>query len=154
MEAVKKSDELLSSGYMHRQLQRRLNRFSAAVGKVRARRRRYGNDFIQLLRQLGHQPVVIIGAAHVNELFRLLLNRPDHLGMTVTGRTNGNARVAIEEHVSIDVFNPDSLGAFRHQFERGSRVSRINEFGIGFDNLFALGARQRCLDYELFGYRK
>jgi hypothetical protein len=37
--------------------------------------------------------------------------------MTVTGRTNGHARVAIEKHVAVDVFNPNSARAFGDEFE-------------------------------------
>src|SRR5262249_28546919 len=106
--------EFLPSCGMHGQLQSSLDSFRSTVREVRARGTLHWNNLIELLRQIRHQRVVIIRAAHVNQLRSLVLNRGHDFRMTMTRGTDRDAGVAIEEHVAIDVFDPDALGALCH----------------------------------------
>src|SRR5690349_22205581 len=89
VKAVEETDELLATGRVHRELQRSLDCFSAAIREVCARRRFDGHDGIELLCELRHVAVVEIGAAHVNQLFCLLLDCFDYFRMAVAGGTDG-----------------------------------------------------------------
>ena len=46
------------------------------------------------------------------QLLCLLLDHLDDFRMAVSGRTDGDAGVAIEKNVAVDVFNPDAAAAF------------------------------------------
>ena len=75
------------------------------------------NDRVQLFSQLRHQRVIIVGAAHVNQTGSLLLNRGDDFRMAMTGRAHRDAGVAVKKQVAVDVFDPNTFGAFGDQFE-------------------------------------
>src|SRR5688500_8142650 len=74
--------------------------------------------------------------------------------MAVSRRTDGDAGIAVEKNVAVDVFNPDSAGALGDEFKGRPRVGRINKLCVGFDDLFALGAWQLRLDLRAFGWCK
>ena len=138
MKTSKKRNELFATCCMHRQLERAFNRFSAAVGKVCARRLRNRHDVIQLLRQLRHLPVIVIGPAHVNKLCGLILNCLYDFRVAMAGRADRNPCVAVEENVSINILHPNSVRPLGDEFEIRSRVSWIHVLSIGGDDLFGI----------------
>jgi hypothetical protein len=73
----------------------------------------------------------------VDQLLSLFLNSLDDFRVAVSGRTNRDPGVAIQKDIAVNILNPDTLGTFSHQFERGSRVGRINVLGISLDDRFA-----------------
>src|SRR5687767_14087274 len=117
MKAVEEADELLAASRVHREFQCSLNGYSAAVCEVRSRRRLNWNYRIELLCELRHVTVVVIGAAHMNQLFCLLLDSSNYLWMAMSGRTDSNAGIAIQKQIPIDVLNPDAAGPFRNEFK-------------------------------------
>src|SRR5687768_7508961 len=121
MKAVEEGDELLTTGRVHREFQCSFDGFSAAVCEVRSRRRLNRNNRIELLCELRHVTVVVIGAAHVNQLLCLLLDGANYFGMAMSGGADGDAGVAIQKQVAVHVFNPDAAGAFRNESKRGPR---------------------------------
>src|SRR3982751_4230180 len=102
---------------MHREFERSLNCFSATVGEVSSGRCFDRYDLVELLCELRHMPVVVVGAAHVDELCGLLLNCAHNFRMTMTRGAHGDAGVAVEKDVSIYVFNPNTTRAFSYEFE-------------------------------------
>ena len=74
MKTAEERNELFAAGGVHRQLQGSLNSFGAAVGEMCAGRSLNGDYFVELLRQFRHSRVVVVGAAHVNQLRRLVLD--------------------------------------------------------------------------------
>lgn len=48
----------------------------------------------------------------MEELGGLLLNGPDHAGMTMTGVRHGNPGREIEKLIPVRIFDPDSSSAF------------------------------------------
>jgi hypothetical protein len=141
VKAVEERDELFASSCVHRKLQCSFDCFSAAVRKVCARGTRDRNDLIKFLCELRHVAVVVISAAHVDQLFGLLLNCSDDFGVAVAGRTNGDAGVAVEEDVSVNIFDPHAAGPVGYEFECRPWISRVNVFVVGFDNLLCIRAR-------------
>src|SRR5438876_3355808 len=109
MKTAKERNEFLATSCVHRELQSSLDGFSAAVREVRSRGSLQRHDFVEFLRQLRHQRVVIISAAHVNQLGGLILNCAHDFRMTMTGRAHGDTGIAIEKKIAIDVSNPDAL---------------------------------------------
>src|SRR5688500_19190420 len=97
MEAVKEGDELFASGCMHREFQRRLDGFGATVGEVSASWRLDWNDRVELFSECRHVSVVIIGAAHVDKLRCLILDRFHYFRMTMSCRTHCDAGVSAEK---------------------------------------------------------
>src|ERR1700681_843993 len=117
MKAAKERNELLAPRGMHGELQSCLDSFSAAVGEMSPRRSRDGHDLVELLGQFRHALVVIIGAAHVNQLGGLVLNRAYDFRMAMPGRTDRNPGVTVQKNVAINVFDPDAGGALGYQLE-------------------------------------
>src|SRR5262249_48437083 len=139
--------ELLTTSRVHREFQSSLDGFSTAVGEVRPRRRLDRNDRIEFLSELRHVAVVIISAAHVNELFSLLLNRFDDFGMAMAGRTDRNAGVTVEKNIAVHVFHPNAAGTFSDEFKGWPRVGWVHKFCIRFNDLLAVWTRQRRFDF-------
>ena len=150
MKAAKERDEFLASGCVHRQFQSGLDSFSAAVRKVRARRTSHRHNLVQLLGQLRHLAIVVIGAAHVNQLRGLILNCLHDFGMAVTGGTDGDAGVAVEKDIAIDVCYPDSLGPIGNQLERRAWVRWRNKLRVSFYDRSAFRSWQRGFDFWSF----
>ena len=151
MKAVEERDELLATSCVHREFQCGLDSFRATVGEMRARRRFDGDDRIEFLCELRHLTVVIIGAAHVNQLFCLLLNGFDDFRMAVAGRTDRHTRVAVEKNVTVNVLDPNATTAFGDEFKGWARVSGINKFGICFNDLLTFRTGQLGLDFRAAG---
>ena len=146
MKAAEESDEFFASRRVHRQLQSSLDSFGAAVGKMRLRRSRDRNDLIKFLGQLRHLPIVKVRPAHVNQLCGLFLNRSNDFGMTVSGRTHGDAGVAIEKKIAVNILDPDARGAFGDEFECRARISRVNELRVRLDYAAGLWPGQFSFD--------
>src|SRR5215213_94027 len=142
MKAIEEADELFTTGRMHRKFEGSFHGFSAAVCEVCSRRRLNGDNRVELLCELRHVTVVIIGAAHVNQLFCLLLDGANYFRMAVTSRADADAGVAIQEQVAVHVFNPDAAGPFRNEFKGRPRVGWVNKLCIRFDDLLAVWAWQ------------
>jgi hypothetical protein len=53
----------------------------------------------------------------MDQLFRLILDGAYNLRMTVTRRADCDSGVAVEEDVSVNVFDPNSLTALSDQFK-------------------------------------
>jgi hypothetical protein len=70
----------------------------------------------------------------------------------MSGGTHGDAGVAVEKYVSVDVLDPDSAAAFGDELERRARVGGVYEFGVGFDDLLAVWSRQRGLYFRAPGW--
>jgi hypothetical protein len=105
---------------------------------------------VELFRELRHVAVVVIGAAHVNQLRCLFLNRFHDFRMAMSGRTDRDAGVAVEKNVAVDVFNPNAAGTFGDELEGRSRVRGVNKLCICFDDFLAVGTGQRRLDLGRF----
>src|SRR5829696_5360239 len=71
--------------------------------------------------------------------------------MAVSRRTDGDAGVAVEKNVAVDVFNPNSAAALGHEFKGRSGVGRVNKLCIRFDDLLAFGAWRRRLNLRTLG---
>jgi hypothetical protein len=84
----------------------------------------------------------------MNELCRLLLNCLNHLRMTMAGRTDCDARIAVQKEISIDVVYPNSLGVIGDEFEGRPWISRIYELSIRFDNRSGFGPGKLGLDFR------
>ena len=110
MKAVEEGYELLAPCRIHGELQSGLDGFRATTGEVCARRAIDGNYLVEFAREFRHVLVVIIRAADVNQLRGLFLNGADDFRVTVTGGADGDARVAVEERVAVNVLDPDSRG--------------------------------------------
>jgi hypothetical protein len=80
---VSEGDELLAPRRVHRELEGGLDRFGAAVGEVRLRRRGDGHNLVELARKVRHVAVVVIRAAHVYESRGLFLYGADDFGVAV-----------------------------------------------------------------------
>ena len=109
---------------------------------MRARRFRNRHNFIQLLCQLRHLPVIVVSPAHVNKLRGLILNGLDDFGVTMTRGADCDAGVAIEEGVSVDVLHPNALRSLGDKFEVRSWVSRVHVLSVGGNNLPGIRAGQ------------
>ena len=96
------------------------------------------DDLVELLREIRHVAIVIVSPAHVNQLSGLVLDRFHDLRMTMAGRTNGDACVAIQEDVPINILDPDTAGTFGYQFEGRAQNKRVNVFVVSFDNLLSI----------------
>src|SRR6185369_8306642 len=75
VKTVEEPDELFTTSRVHRELECSLDCLSTAVGEVRAGRRLHGHDRVEFLGELRHVTIIVISAAHVDQLCRLVLNR-------------------------------------------------------------------------------
>src|SRR5688572_4404870 len=104
------------------EFQSRLNGFGTTVSEMRPRWRGNRNNLIQLLCELRHVAVVIIRAAHVNQLCGLVLYRLHHLRMAVARRADSHPSITIEKDIAVDIFNPNALRALGNEFEGRSWI--------------------------------
>src|SRR5262249_10890680 len=72
VKAAEERNEFFPTRRVHRQLQSSLDGLCAAVTKVRARRPVDGNDLVELLREVAHALIKIVGAADVDQSLSLL----------------------------------------------------------------------------------
>src|SRR5205823_9931967 len=93
------------------QFQPRLQRFGTAIGEEDALGRHAGRDLRQALGQVDLRLVVEVGPRHVDQLARLVLDRPGDLRMAVARRRDGDAGGEIEEEVAVHVLNDGARAA-------------------------------------------
>src|SRR5215208_817504 len=148
MKAVEEGDELFPARCVHREFQCSLYCFRPTVCEVRSRRRFDRYNRVKFLGELRHVTVIVVSAAHVNQLFCLLLDRLHDFRMTVSGGTDGHSGVAIEKNISVDVFDPNSGATFGDELKRGARVGGGNKLCVCVNDLLTLGAWQRRLDFR------
>ena len=129
-------------GVIHRQLQSGLDGFGTAVRKVRFRGPFDRDNFIKLLPECGHVAVIKIGAAKVDQLGRLIADRFYDVRVTMAGRANGDAGVAVEKYVAVRVFYPDAVAFFGDEFVVRTRIARRYVSCIGIDDLAGLRPRE------------
>src|SRR5262252_5209298 len=67
--------------------------------------------------------------------------------MTMAGRTDRDSGVTVEKNVSINIPDPHAGATFGDQLEVRSRISGIDELGVGFDDRAALRAGQLSPDF-------
>jgi len=79
--------------------------------------------------------------------YDVVLDGTDNFGMAMTRRAHGDARVAVEKNIAVDVFDPDAFAAFGDQLEVRPRIGRIDEFGVGLNDCATFGAGQFGLDF-------
>ena len=146
VEGAEERDHLLPLSVVARQLQRSLDRLGARVAVVNLVRPFHGRDLRQSLAPSCTMRFVIeVGARHVNQLGRLLLDGGNHLGMAVAGRGHRNAGSEIEELVAVHVFDDAAAAALRDQ-RIGARVRRRNVTLVPLQNALGIGAGQRGND--------
>ena len=94
----------------------------------------------------------------MNQFRGLLLNRADHVGMAMSGRTNCDSGGEIEEHISIHVFDHGAAAALGDEWIIARERGR-HEFGVALDDIFCFRPGQssnepgrlcfRCGDHEI-----
>ena len=141
-------DHVLPLGVVARQLERAFHGLGARVAVVNLVRPLHGRDLRQPLRQRHHALVVEIGARHVDQLARLLLNRGDDFRMAVSGRGHGNSRREVQKLVAIHVFHDHASAAFRHHGIR-TRVRRRNIAVVTFKDALGVGPGQGSPDLRV-----
>ena len=109
--APKERDHLLPLGVIARQFQSALDGFGPGISVINLVRPRHRRNLRQPLGQRHHAFVIKVGARHVDQFARLLLNGGDHFRMAMAGRSHGNARGKIEELIAIHVFDHNAAAA-------------------------------------------
>jgi hypothetical protein len=82
----------------------------------------------------------------VDQFRGLILNGAHYFGVAVAGGADGDARVAVEEDVAVNVRHPHALAALGDELEVGARVGRRDPTRVVGDDLLSLRAGQRGLD--------
>jgi hypothetical protein len=77
----------------------------------------------------------------------LFLYGADDFGMAVSCGADGDARVAIEERVAVNVFDPDARGAVYDELICGARVRGCDPLRVRCDYLLRLRAGQVGFDF-------
>jgi hypothetical protein len=132
VKAAQKSHELGSPRVIPGELERGFDRFRPRVAEEHAPRPSPGRQSCQLLGQLHHVGVVEIGARHVDEPGRLLLDRFHYARMAVACGDHRDARVQIQKAIPVHVHYDGALATFRHQ-GIGSRIGRRQHRVIALD---------------------
>jgi len=135
----------LAAGVIASQLERRFHRFRAgiAVGKpVRTGHRRNGRE---PFRQGHHALIVEIGAGHVDEFGRLLLDGGHYFGVAVPRGSHRDSGGKVQKLVAVDVFHHGPEPALGYQ-GIAAGVSRGNQPPVGFQNASCVGSGQRRSD--------
>ena len=132
------------------QLHRAFDRLGTRVREEHARRRPGQDPVLQPLRQLDLGLVVEVGAGHMQEVIRLVLDGRDHLGVRMARRHHRDAGCEVEEPIAVDVGHP-ATSAVIHDEWVGAREARRHGARIACDQLGRLGTRQWSLDLRLHG---
>src|SRR6185503_8694195 len=103
VKAVEEGDELLTTSRVHREFERSLDCLRTAICEVRPRWRLHRHDRVELLRELWHVTIVIISAAHVDQLCCLFLDSFDYVRMAMACRADSHPGVAIQKDVAVNV---------------------------------------------------
>ena len=124
-----------------RQLDRRFERFGAGIAEIDVLRFFAGRDRRQTFRKFDHSLVIKIGAGHVDQLGRLLLDGCDDARVAVPRGDHGDARGEIQKHVAVDVLDHRAAARFRHQ-GIAARIGRRNGRVVALNNLLWPWGRQ------------
>ena len=90
--------------------------------------------------------IVKVCAAQVDKLVHLLCDRGDYFRVTVPGRANGHAGVAVQKYITVRVGDPNSLGVVGDEFIVRPRVARRHVRGICVDNFKRFRSRKLGFD--------
>ncbi len=145
MESAEEGDHVLPLAVIARQLQSALDGFRAGVSVIDLVRSRHGHNLREALGQRHHALVVEVGARHVNQFARLLLNGGDHFRMTMSGRSHGDTGGKVEELIAIHVFDHNAAAALGNHRIR-ARVGRRNIFVVARQNALGIGAGDGSLE--------
>ena len=151
--AVKRPDErdiARPSGGIARELHGALDRLGAGVREEDTRRRARQDPVLQSLRQLDLRRVVEVRPGHVDEAFRLLLDRGDNLRVGVARGDDGDAGREVEEPVAVHVCDP-AAPASLHDEGVGAGEARRHRLGVACDQLSGFWPWQGRLDLGLHG---
>ena len=126
------------------QFESRFDGFGAGIAEIdlagpRIRPRRQTG---QLFRQFDLGRIVEVGAGHVEELFGLFLDGPDHERMAVAGGANGDPGGEIEKEIAVRITDPEALGRFGHK-RIAAGVGRGNELPVHRDECRSPRPRKR-----------
>ena len=91
MERAVECDDVLPFGVIAGELEGALDSFRPRVAVVDLVRAGHRGDLRETLRERHHVFVIEVGARHVDQFGCLFLNGRDHLGMAMTGRSDGDA---------------------------------------------------------------
>ena len=127
------------------QLQGRFERFGPAVGEEDPLRRCARRDLGQPLGQVDLRLVVEIGARHVQQLGRLVLNGGDDLRMTMPRRGDGDAGGEVEKQIAVHVLDDRPAAPGAHQ-RIDARVRRRHVLLVALQQGLGVTTRQRGLD--------
>ncbi len=133
VEASVKSDQLVASGVVARQFDRRLDRLSAGIAEIYAPGCVTWSNGGQFLRQLHHVLVVEVGPGHVDQAAGLALDRRDHVGVAVARGCHSNSGIEVEKAVAVDVFYHGAAAAFDDQ-RIAPGIRRGQHLRVPFDN--------------------
>ena len=108
----------------------------------------------QFLGQRDQLFVIEIGARHVDQAGRLLLDGLDHARVAVAGRDHGDPGIEIEKAVAVHIFDDGAFPAVGHQ-RVAARVGRGNDARVAVDDGARTGAGQgsghpRKIQVDLF----
>src|SRR5262245_7363427 len=105
MKRAVKSNNMLSFGVIARQLDGRFDRLGAGFGEKDFFLRGSRSDSTEFFCQVDHRLVVIIAAANVQKLVRLLFDSLYHSRMRVPRARDGDTRHEIEKQIAVYVFD-------------------------------------------------
>src|SRR4051812_26610219 len=111
-------DKLPSTRLVARQLHRRFDGLCSRVAEKTAPRTATRHQRFELSRKVRHLAVIKIGAGHVDQRRRLLLNGANNVRMTMACRGDGNARAKIEKAISVNVFDDGALSLLDNKWIR------------------------------------
>ena len=139
VKAAVKRDELVALRVIPRELHRRFDSLGAGISEIDALRALARRNGRELFGELDHALIVKIGAGHVDQLGRLLLNGGDHLRMAVPGGDYGNSRGEIEESISVHVLHHGAATRLCNQ-RVIARIGGRNHGVVALDNLLRFRA--------------
>ena len=123
MERAEKGERSRATRHPAGELERRLDRLGARVGEKDARRRVHRRERRKAFAQQDLLGVVEIGARHVEKARRLVLHRPHHARVAMTGRRDGDPRREVDVAASVDIPHLAARAA-RHDKGVRARVRR------------------------------
>src|SRR5262249_34292673 len=105
MKCAIERDYILPFRVIAGELEGTFNGLGTRVSVVELVRSAHGSDRAQALGQLRHLLIIEIGAGHMDEFRRLLLDGGNDFRMRMPGRDDGDSRGEIQEFVAFHIFN-------------------------------------------------